>query len=149
MGATIPGVSRPTVQQEVVGYLEKTVNALPPGTYLDGSAMPVGGRTAGCPDADPAKPTVRFEISMTVVTSPPMRSDAIASQAAALWRSWGVPITTTRGAARPGWTAEPRPGYRLQIAADQPPTISVASVCFPDDAVLRDLPFPAVISHSP
>ncbi|WP_157935313.1 hypothetical protein [Mycobacteroides abscessus] len=60
--------SRPQVQKAVVDYLEKTVNALPIGSYLDGGAMPVGGRTMACAGANAASPTVRAEASMTALT---------------------------------------------------------------------------------
>lgn len=146
--ATQLAASRPQVQKAVVDYLQKTVNALPTGSYLDGSAMPVGGRTATCAGANAATPTVRFEISMAVMTSPQMQANQIASRTEALWRSWGAQVNEDPSAA--GWSADTA-GYRLHIAADpeaQPPTVSVASICFPDDPILRDLPFPGIISHS-
>lgn len=140
--------SRPQVQKAVVDYLEKTVNALPIGSYLDGGAMPVGGRTMACAGANAASPTVRFEVSMAVMTSPQMQANQIASRTQALWRSWGAQVNEDPSAA--GWSADTA-GYRLHIAADPgapQPTVSVASICFPDDPVLRDLPFPGIISHS-
>ncbi len=140
--------SRPQVQKTVVDYLEKTVNALPIGSYLDGGAMPVGGRTTACAGANAASPAVRFEVSMAVMTSPQMQANQIASRTLALWRSWGAQVNEDPSAA--GWSADTA-GYRLHIAADPgtpQPMVSVASICFLDDPVLRDLPFPSIINRS-
>lgn len=149
---SVSAASRPHVQKAVVDYLEKTINALPPGSYLDGSAMPVGGSTVSCAGTDPASPMVRFEVSMTVVRSAPIQADQITAAIVALWRSWGVHVAEDQNTGWPGWSADTIAGYHLHIDADhrdRPPVVSVSSICFPDDVVLRDLPFPSVISHSP
>jgi hypothetical protein len=144
----------PTSQQQaqdtIVGYLKKTLQALPPGTALDATRYGGGTNTPSCKDVDTGKAPVSFatigELNLPAGVDPV----SIVAQLGDIWKSWGWYVIERDGFRKPNRFGYSPNGYILQILAKDPvtdpPTLKADSPCFSGD--LRDdrSPFPTVLT---
>jgi hypothetical protein len=143
----------PTSQQQaqdtVLGYLKKTLRALPPGTALDATRYSGGTNTAPCQDVEtgtsPSNFTTIGELKLPPGTSP----DPVIATAGDTWKSWGWYVIERDGFYKPNRFGYGPDGYRLQImAAPQPgypPSLQGISPCFPADLPNDRSSFPMVL----
>lgn len=132
----------PTDQREaqdtVVRYLQQTVNALPPGTSLDGTRYTVGDGTTYCED-NPGSPDapVHVEDWRDMVLPPDSDFAAIITKTGEIWKQWGWEVIERDGFDKPNRFGYSPDGYILQIQArpdrTQPPSLIGSSPCFPGD----------------
>lgn len=155
---TAPSPKIPTSQQEaqdtVLRYLQETLNALPPGSSLNGSRYIAGGSTRYCED-DPSGPDapVRFSDWRDLQTPAGVDFNSLIAQVGERWKSWGWQVLEHDGYEKPNRFGYAPDGYVLQIAASHPatypPSIIGSSPCFPGN-LRRDIePNPAVITQAP
>ncbi|MGB3485289.1 MAG: hypothetical protein WBB07_24125 [Mycobacterium sp.] len=154
----VPSPKIPTSQQEaqdtVLRYLQETVNALPPGSSLDGTRYIAGGDTNYCED-NPSGPDapVRFSDWRDIQTSAQIDFHQLVDDVGRVWESWGWEVIERDGYAKPNRFGYAPDGYVLQIAAsyppEYPPSIIAASPCYPGTLRNEDLPRnPPVIEQS-
>lgn len=144
----------PTRQQEaqdtILGYLKKTLSALPAGTTLDATRYGGGTTTVGCDDNDnrPAAPK-EFSTWGDITLPPGIDTATLVAQAGEIWKSWGWYVIERDGFYKPNRFGYAPDGYNLQIMAryrpDQPPGLSGVSPCFPGDVPEERSPFPRVL----
>lgn len=144
-----PSPKIPASQQEaqdtVLRYLQQTVNALPPGSSLDGTRYVAGGDTRYCED-DPSGPDapVRFSDWRDIQTAPQPNFNALIDQVGELWKSWGWEVIERDGYEKPNRFGYAPDGYVLQITAayptNYPPSIIGASPCYPGNLRRDDIP---------
>lgn len=146
---SVPSPKVPASQQEaqdtVLRYLQDTVNALPPGSTLDGTRYVAGGDTRYCDD-DPSGPDapVRFSDWRDIQTSAQMDFTKLVSEIGDVWKSWGWQVIERDGYEKPNRFGYAPDGYVLQITASYPPTyppsIIAASPCYPGTLRRDDIP---------
>jgi hypothetical protein len=140
--------SQQQAQETVLGYLRKTLSALPPGTVIDGSRYGSAGSTAPCED----KPHSQTELFSSVGDlKPPEGTDPahLVGQIGDIWKSWGWWVFERDGTYKPNRSGYSPDGYELQVAVPAvpgPPSIIGNSPCFPRELVREDLPFPTKIA---
>ncbi|TXH20014.1 MAG: hypothetical protein E6R06_23020 [Mycobacterium sp.] len=144
----------PTSQQQaqdtIVGYLKKTLAALPAGTTVDASRYGGGITTVGCNDNDNS-PTAPQEFSTWGDLNLPPGTDIASAiaQVGDIWKSWGWYVIERDGFRKPNRFAYGPDDYRLQIEAaypeGYPPTLSGVSPCFPGDVPKERTSFPTVL----
>jgi hypothetical protein len=144
----------PTSQQQaqdtVIGYLKKTLAALPQGAVLDATRYSGGASTAPCQDVETGSAPNNFmtigELKLPTGTTP----DSVIAGAAAAWKSWGWHVIERDGFYKPNRFGYGTDGYRLQImAAPQPgypPSLQAVSPCFPANLPDDRSPFPMVLT---
>lgn len=147
----------PTSQQEaqdtVLGYLQKTVDGLPPGTTLDSTNFR-GAANRSCDDeyTGPGRGPTRFSVWTHVVGPQDASPEGLVAQAGDLWRSWGLTVIERDDFRKPNRFGYPPDGYELQIKGagkpGYPPTLIASSLCFPGDLARDNFPFPQVIRQS-
>lgn len=144
----------PTSQQQaqdtVLGYLKKTLSALPPGTVIDASRYGSPGTTAPCSDA-PLNTNPPEEFSTIGELKPPGSDfNKIISVVGEIWKSWGWWVFERDDFRQPNRFGYAPDGFILQIKVSSPPgyppTIIASSPCFPHDIARDDLPFPTTIT---
>ncbi|GAB3221006.1 hypothetical protein GCM10027535_18920 [Mycolicibacterium hippocampi] len=145
----------PTSQQQaqdtVLGYLARTVEALPPGTTLDATRYRVGNGNRSCDDlpTGPDKPEMMFTDVRQVLLPSGTDTVGVISEVGSIWRSWGWHVFERDGFPRPNQFGYGPDGYRLQIESSDPPgyppTISGISPCFPGSVASDDIQIPIVI----
>ncbi len=142
-----PSPKVPTSQQEardnVLRYLQQTVDGLPKGSALDGTRYG-GSRTFYCDDepADENSP-VRFEDWRDVRLPAGTPTVEVVGQIGDHWKALGWQVIEKDGFPKPNRFGYPPDGYSLQITArdnpNQAPSVIAASPCFPgnlkDDSV--------------
>lgn len=143
-----PSPKIPTSQQEaqdtVLRHLQDTVNALPPGSSLDGTRYVAGGDTRFCDD-DPSGPDapVRFSDWRDIQMPPQDDYKQVVLDVGDLWESWGWQVIEREGYDKPNRFGYAPDGYVLQITASYPPTyppsVIGASPCFPGN-LRADIP---------
>lgn len=148
---TITPTSQQQAQDTVVGYLKKTLAALPPGTILDATRYGGAGSNAPCQDnpTGPGKPPTEFstigDLKLPAGTNP---NDAIA-QIGDIWKSWGWHVIERDGFQKPNRFGYAPDGYSLQIEAanppGSPPTVNGITPCYPGDLQRDDLPIPKIV----
>ncbi|RIT31733.1 hypothetical protein D2E73_08500 [Mycobacteroides abscessus] len=140
--------SQQQAQDTVLGYLKKTLAALPPGTAFDASRYS-GGSTAPCED-DPAKnPPVSFSATGDLKLPPGVESGQFVAEVGDVWKSWGWWVYERDGTYKPNRVGSSPDGYELYVGVPGlpgAPHISGTSPCFPHDLARADLPFPVVIT---
>jgi hypothetical protein len=144
----------PTSQQQaqdtIIGYLKKTLQALPPGIALDANRYSGGTNTPPCQDVEtgvsPNSFTTIGDLQLPAGTTP----DVVISTAGEAWKSWGWYVIERDGFYKPNRFGYGPDGYRLQMhAAAQPgysPSLQADSPCFPADLPNDRRPFPMILT---
>ncbi|BBX18704.1 hypothetical protein [Mycolicibacterium duvalii] len=145
----------PTSQQQaqdtVIGYLTRTVEALPAGTRLDATRYRVGNGNRSCDDLPTGsdKPEMMFTDVRQVLLPEGADAAGVISEVGDIWRSWGWHVFERDDFPRPNQFGYGPDGYRLQIESStppgHPPTISGISPCFPGSVASDDVAVPTVI----
>jgi hypothetical protein len=143
----------PTSQQQaqdtVIGYLKKTLRALPPGIALDATRYSGGTNTAPCQDVETGVSPNNFTTIGDLQLPPGTSPDAIVTKTGDIWKSWGWYVIERDGFYKPNQFGYGPDGYRLQImAAPQagyPPSLQAVSPCFPANLPGDRSPFPMVL----
>lgn len=144
----------PTSQQQaqdtVIGYLKKTLQALPPGTMLDATRYSGGTNTAPCQDVETGKSPNNFTTIGDLKLPDGTSADTAIKRAGETWKSWGWYVTERDGFYKPNQFGYGPDGYRLQIMAaakpGYPPSLESISPCFPADLPDNRSPFPPILS---
>jgi hypothetical protein len=142
----------PTSQQQaqdtVIGYLKKTLHALPAGTVFDRSRYAGSGNTP-CNDQPTGVPPNEFSDVRDAVFPPGTDLDAMIAKTGDIWKGWGWYVLERDGFRKPNRFGYAPDGYSLQIVAANPagypPTIAGVSPCFPGEFARDDLPVPVVL----
>jgi len=150
-------VNVPTSQQQaqdtVLGYLKKTLNALPAGTVYDASRYSGGTSAVPCNDAPlNTKPPVEFSATGDLRLPPGLDAGKLIAQVGDVWKSWGWWVFERDGMYKPNRSGFSPDGYELHIgvpAVPGPPNITGTAPCFPHDIARDDLPFPRTITAGP
>lgn len=142
--------SRQQAQDTVLGYLKKTLRALPTGTTLDATRYGGGTGTAPCDDVITGTPAVELSTIGELRLPPGVAPDAVVARIGDIWKSWGWHAFERDGLRKPNRTGFAPDGYRLIIEAKQatsdPPTLIGISPCFPGDLPDNSSPFPVVLT---
>jgi hypothetical protein len=144
----------PTSQQQaqdtVLGYLKKTLRALPSGTTLDATRYSGGTNVSPCQDVETGTPPNDFTTIADLKLPPGASPDAVITKAGDTWKSWGWYVTERDGFYKPNRFGYGPDGYRLQImAAPQsgyPPSLQGISPCFPGNLPNDRSAFPMVLT---
>jgi len=143
----------PTSQQQaqdaILGYLKKTLRALPPGTALDATRYSGGINTPPCKDvtngAAPVSLSTIGELNLPAGVDPV----GIVAQLGDTWKSWGWYVIERDGFRKPNRFGYAPDGYILHIMAkdpvSDPPTLIADSPCFSSDLPKDRSPFPMVL----
>jgi hypothetical protein len=142
----------PTSQQQaqdtVIGYLKKTLHALPAGTIFDRSRYAGSGNTP-CNDEPTGVPPNEFSDIRDAVFPPGTDLDAMIAKAGDIWKGWGWYVLEREGFRKPNRFGYAPDGYSLQIVAANPagypPTITGVSPCFPGELARDDIRVPVVL----
>ena len=129
--------SQQQARDTIIGYLKKTLQALPPGTRLDATRYSGGTNTPPCKDVDTGKPPVSFatigELNLPAGVDPV----GIVARVGDAWKSWGWYVVERDGFRKPNRFGYSPDGYILQILAkdpvSDPPTLKGDSPCFSGD----------------
>jgi hypothetical protein len=140
--------SQQQAQDTLVGYLKKTLQALPPGTVLDSAGYAGAGHNIGCEDEpkDPKTAPVHFQTIGNVTVPGATDRNAVINKVGDIWRSWGWYVFERDGFTKPNQFGYGPDGYRLQIMAANPPTypptLEGSTPCFPGDIANDDVAYP-------
>lgn len=141
--------SQQQAQDTVIGYLKKTLQALPPGTTLDATRYGGVASVAPCKDIISGTPPVEF--STVGDLKPPAGTElgAIVAQVGDIWKSWGWHVYERDGFYKPNRFGYAPDGYGLSIEAtsrpDYPPTLGGVSPCLAAEAAEDRSPFPMIL----
>jgi len=143
--------SQQQAQDTVVGYLRRTLAALPAGTVIDAHRFGAAGQTNYCDDNDSTATAPRYFDTIGELTLPAGADHSdLVEKTGDIWRSWGWYVIERDGFRKPNRFAYAPDGYRIQIqAAAKPgysPTIQAISPCYPGTIARDDIPFPTVIT---
>jgi hypothetical protein len=137
-------------QDTVIGYLKKTLQALPPGTTLDASRYSGGGTVHPCKDAETGSSPMEFATNGDMTLPAGVDTKAVVAKAGDIWKSWGWQVYERDGFYKPNRFGYAPDGYILQIVARyQPgysPTLQGISPCFPADLPADRSPFPTILT---
>jgi hypothetical protein len=139
--------SQQQAQDTLVGYLRRTLQALPSGTALDSAGYAGGGHNIGCEDEpkDPTTAPVHFQTIGNLNAPGNSDPNAIISKVGDTWRSWGWYVFERDGFTRPNQFGYGPDGYRLQIEAvnppSYPPTLQGSTPCFPGTIANDDVDY--------
>ena len=143
----------PTSQQQaqdtILGYLKKTLRALPPGTALDATRYSGATNTPPCKDVTtgvaPVSLSTMGELNLPAGVDPV----GIVAQLGDTWKSWGWYVIERDGFRKPNRFGYAPDGYMLHIMAKDPvtdpPTLIADSPCFAGDLPKDRSPFPMVL----
>jgi hypothetical protein len=144
--------SQQQAQDTLLGYIQRTLLALPPGFALDATRFGgVSSGNVGCDDNDttPNGPT-RFNAAGDLKVPPGTDHSAVARTFGDVWRSWGWYVYEGEGFRKPNQFGVSPDGYRLRIVAaavaGYPPGFEGSSPCFPGNLARDDVPFPTVVT---
>ena len=147
--------SQQEAQDTVLAYLQKTVDALPKGTSLDGTRYVVGKGTTYCDD-NPSGPDAPVHVEdWRDITLPPDVTDfnTIISQTGDIWKRWGWQVVERDGFSKPNRFGYAPDGYILQIEArpdpKYPPSLVGSSPCFSGNLRKDGMTRPAIIQQNP
>jgi hypothetical protein len=143
-----PPISQQQAQDTVLGYLKKTLQALPTGTVFDRARYAGSGNTP-CNDEPTGIPPNEFSDISDAIFPPGTDPDAMIAKAGEIWQGWGWQVRERDGFQKPNRFGYAPDGYSLQIVAARhkmnPPTITGVSPCFPGELVRDDIGIPAVL----
>ncbi len=150
-------VNVPTSQQQaqdtVLGYLKKTLAALPPGVVFDATRYGSAGSTAPCNDARlNTNPPKEFSATGDLTLPPAVDAGKLIAEVGDIWKSWGWWVFERDGMYKPNRSGFSPDGYELHIGVPGlpgPPNLTGTSPCFPYDIARDDLPFPTTITAGP
>lgn len=151
-----PSPKVPASQQEaqdtVLRYLQRTVDALPKGTTLDGTRYAVGSGTTHCEDEPKGLDApVHFEDWRDVKLPAGTDPAAIIGQTGDIWKQWGWQVIERDGFVKPNRFGYAPDGYVLQIEARTDPNVAPSligsSPCYPGNLRNDNIPRPPVISQ--
>lgn len=143
----------PTSQQQaqdtILGYLKKTLRALPPGTALDAARYSGAVNTPPCKDVTtgvaPVSLSTIGELNLPAGVDPV----GIVTQLGDTWKGWGWYVIERDGFRKPNRFGYAPDGYILHIMAKDPvtdpPTLIADSPCFSGDLPKDRSPFPVVL----
>lgn len=142
--------SQQQAQDTVLGYLKKTLSALPQGTVIDAARFGRAGTTAPCNDAPlNTEPPEEFS-TIGQLKVPGVESDQVVATVGDTWKSWGWWVFEREDFRKPNRFGYAPDGYTLQIKGSSPPghppTIIANSPCFSHQIARDDLPFPTTIT---
>lgn len=143
--------SQQQAQSVLIGYLKRTLAALPPGTVFDSTGYASAGQTPWCEDEpkDPKKAPVHLQTIGDVKVPGGMDPAALIANVGEAWRSWGWYVFERDGFTKPNQFGYGPDGYRLQIEMSNPPSyppaLTAISPCFPGELVRQDLTFPTTV----
>ncbi|MBI3215046.1 MAG: hypothetical protein HYZ38_14560 [Mycobacterium sp.] len=145
----------PTSQQQaqdtVVGYLKRTLAALPAGTVIDATRYGTAGVTGYCDDNDssPSAPR-RYSTLGELKTPPGVDATNIVATVGDIWRGWGWYVLERDGFPKPNEFGYAPDGYTIHIAAARqagyPPSIQAGSPCYPGQIARDDIPVPTILT---
>jgi hypothetical protein len=142
--------SQQLAQDTIMGYLKKSLQALPPGTALDATRYSGATNTPPCKDVDRGKAPVSLttigELNLPAGVDPV----GVVAQLGDAWKSWGWYVIERDGFRKPNRFGYAPDGYILQIVAKDPvtdpPTLKGDSPCFSADLPDNRTPFPMVLT---
>lgn len=144
--------SQQEAQDTILAMLQKTVDALPAGTVLDGSRYRVGTMDRYC-DNDPVgtASAVHVEDWRDVKLASDLDPDAVIAQTADVWRHWGWHVIERDGFDKPNRFGYSPDGYALHFEArnSTDPLLIGSSPCY-SNGLHTDTPRnPAMITQQP
>lgn len=131
-----------------MGYLRRTLAALPPGTVLDATRYAGAGHNSYCDDGTPGPDaSVRFHTIGELKVPGDGPTAATVEIVGGIWRGWGWEVQQRPGFRTPNRFGYSPDGYRLQIvvAEGHPPTLQASSPCFPRSIASDDIAFPDIL----
>jgi hypothetical protein len=141
--------SQQHAQNTIIGYLKKTLRALPPGTALDATRYSGGTNTPPCKDVTKGVAPVSFSTIGELNLPPGVDPVGVVAQLGDAWKSWGWYVVERDGFRKPNRFGYAPDGYILQIMAKDPvtdpPTLKGDSPCFAGDLPDDRSPFPMVL----
>lgn len=143
--------SQQQAQDTLLGYLKKTLQALPAGITLDATRYGTAGHDSYCDDnaTTPASPQ-RFHTIGDLALPGNTDWNAVITNTGDIWKSWGWYVYERDGFYKPNRFGYAPDGYSLQIVATSrpgyPPSLEGVSPCFPGDRARDDIPIPLVIN---
>jgi hypothetical protein len=142
--------SQQQAQDTVIGYLTKTVQALPPGTVFDHSRYPGSGNTP-CNDQPTGVPPNEFSTMSEAIFPPGTDPETMIAKTGDIWQGWGWYVFERNGFRKPNRFGYASDGYALQIIASNPPgyppTITGVSPCYPGELARDDVPVPTILKN--
>jgi hypothetical protein len=142
--------SQQQVQDTVLGYLKKTLRALPSGTVLDASGYGGATNTPPCEDVITGKPPVEFNTTGELKPPPGIGFEAIITEVGDIWKSWGWYVVERDHFYKPNRFGYAPDGYNLKIESryspGYPPALHGVSPCFPGDLPDDRSPFPMILT---
>ncbi|MGB7871376.1 MAG: hypothetical protein WBM01_24460 [Mycobacterium sp.] len=147
-GRPVVPTSQQQAQDTVLGYLKKTLEALPTGTVFDRARYAGSGNTP-CNDEPTGVPPNEFSDIRDALFPPETDPEAMIAKAGEIWQGWGWYVRERDGFRKPNRFGYAPDGYSLHIVAaghnKNPPTITGVSPCFPGELVRDDIRVPAVL----
>ncbi|EID17585.1 hypothetical protein MXEN_01040 [Mycobacterium xenopi RIVM700367] len=141
--------SQQQAQDTVLGYLKKTLRALPPGTTVDATRFSGGTNTPPCKDVETGIPPVSFSTIGELKLPPGISPDVTIEKVGDIWKSWGWYVIERDGFYKPNRFGYGPDGYSLKIMASSqagyPPTLEAISACFPGNLPDDRSPFPTIL----
>jgi hypothetical protein len=143
--------SQQQAQDTLLGYVKRTLQALPAGYALDANRF--GGTASGnvgCDDnaTGPEAPT-RFNTAGDLKVPPGVDYAKVAGAFGDVWRKWGWFVYEDDGFRKPNQFGVSPDGYRLRVVASAvagyPPGFEGSSPCFPGQLARDDVAFPTVV----
>ncbi|MBY0390465.1 MAG: hypothetical protein K2X56_20820 [Mycobacterium pseudokansasii] len=111
----------PETQQQaqdiVIGYLKKTLQALPPGITLDATRYSSGATVAPCQDVTSGTSPMELATNGDLTFPPGIDSEALIVKTGDIWKSWGWYVYERDGFYKPNRFGYAPDGYILQIVA--------------------------------
>jgi hypothetical protein len=143
--------SQQQAQDTLLGYLQRTLQALPAGTVLDATRYAgIGSGNVGCDD-NATSPNAPMQFGATGDLKLPAASDSaeIVAKIGDIWRGWGWHVIERDGFRKPNQFGYAPDGYLLQVVTagreGYPPTLEGSTPCFPGELARNDIPFPEVL----
>jgi hypothetical protein len=141
--------SQQQAQDTILGYLRKTLRALPSGTALDATRYSSATNTPPCKDvttsAGPVSLSTIGELNLPAGVDPV----GIVALLSDTWKAWGWYVIERDGFRKPNRFGYAPDGYILHIMAKDPvtdpPTLIADSPCFSGDLPKDRSPFPMVL----
>jgi hypothetical protein len=148
---TVTPTSQQQAQDTIVGYLKKTLAALPPGTTLDATRYGGAGSNAPCQDnpTGPGKPPTEFSTIGDLKLPAGSNPNDVIALIGDTWKSWGWYVIERDGFQKPNRFGYGPDGYSLQIEAanppGSPPTVNGTTPCYAGELQRDDIPIPGIL----
>jgi hypothetical protein len=148
---TVPPTSQQQAQDTLVGYLQRTLSALPPGTTLDATRYSGAGSNAPCDDnpTGPGKPPTEFSTTADLKLPAGIDPNDTIFKIGDTWKSWGWYVIERDGFQKPNRFGYAPDGNSLQVEAayppGSPPTVNGTTPCYHGELQRDDIPIPEVL----